>query len=613
MKPRLLLAALVLASVAPFASRAVFIDEHIYLRLARSALTNPFFPADTPLLFFGTEYPNHAGHTHPPVGEYFLAGIFAQLGKFDEVPFRLIFALFPIGAILAFYSLAERFTKEPLQVAALLAVSPAFLVLAPTLMMDIPLLAFLLAGFAFYFQGRLLPASVSFVLAAGTGYTALVPVACLGLVMWISRRPLKEFLCIAAAPAAISLWLLAMTIHFGEFPLKQTLDYLFLRDAGVKSATQLIQARASSVLFNAIAILSFIGGVSIFPGSVRLRKARSWLTALGLALLLSAVATMPSILYRIWFIILATCGVMFLAAFAESASGMIRRRDRNAGEAVLILWVPAVLLFFVLVGEMINARYILLALPALYLIVFRESSRSKLVSIIIPTAIVSLTLAFADARFVNSYRSWVRQTVPALQQDGFRLHSAAESGLRFYLEAAGAETLSQSNLLPSGGDLIVRSEMFRYGLAEDIEVVSTSLKRFTLQDRFPVRTFNPRAHAGFYDSRFGLAPFVLSYAPHDEIDLTQINPLVARLPQASTDPEQAPAWSADGPVFIQAQDERIFSVRLPRNIEIQYELTGGTGFVEKTSEGLRLVKTSGARIAWRRLRLVPLKIMETPD
>src|SRR6185503_12500416 len=91
-----ILVLLVLAAIAPFSNRAVFADEHIYLRLARSALERPLFPADTPLLFFGILRPNSIGHTHPPAVEYYLAGLYALFGKFSEVPFRLLFAVFPI-------------------------------------------------------------------------------------------------------------------------------------------------------------------------------------------------------------------------------------------------------------------------------------------------------------------------------------------------------------------------------------------------------------------------------------------------------------------------------------------------------------------------------------
>src|SRR4051794_31291839 len=171
-----ILAAVVLAGVIPFSSRAVFLDEHIFLQIAKSAQTHWLFPQDTPGMFFGLAVANFAAHTHPPVGEYCLALLYALFGHFEEVPFRLFFSLFAVIAVLAFYKLAQRFTAEPLYVSLLFATTPAFFVYAPTLMMDIPMLAFLLAGFAFYFEhveGRayaLMLASTCFVLAVGTGY-----------------------------------------------------------------------------------------------------------------------------------------------------------------------------------------------------------------------------------------------------------------------------------------------------------------------------------------------------------------------------------------------------------------------------------------------------------
>src|SRR5262245_22818884 len=184
MKRYLLLAAVVLAGVIPFSSRAVFLDEHIFLQIAKSAQTHLLFPQDTPGMFFGEHVPDFAAHTHPPVGEYYLALIYAALGEFKEVPFRILFSVFPLLAVFAFYRLAQRFTSHPLCVALLFAVTPAFFVYAPTLMMDIPMLAFLLAGFALYFEHldghryALWLASLCFVLAAGTGYTALAPLGC---------------------------------------------------------------------------------------------------------------------------------------------------------------------------------------------------------------------------------------------------------------------------------------------------------------------------------------------------------------------------------------------------------------------------------------------------
>ena len=576
MRNYLLLAAIVLVCVIPFSSRAIYLDEHIFLQIARSAQTNWMFPQDTPEIFFGIVVPNFAAHTHPPVGEYFLALLYMVLGSFHEVPFRLAFSIFPVAAVLGFYSLARRFVPHPFLVTLMLAFSPAFFVYSPTLMMDIPMLAFLLVGFALYFgyvQGRRvhLPlASVCFVLAVGTGYTALIPLGCFSLGMIAARRPLKELAAVAAAPAALALWLAAISIHFGEFPLARTVDYF---------AIQRSQFR------NLLATLSFLGSVAIFPWILGAKR-RMAIGGVLIAFLLTLFVSWSSLGYRLWYIALASSGFAVLIAFAAGAKRLIGA-GKNHGEAFLILWFPAVLLFFIVVADMINARYILLAIPPLYLVIFGDISERRLITALIPTAILSFVLAYSDFTFVNSYRDWVHNTVTPLQQQGFRVWSGAESGLRFYLEQVGSQELAAKDSRPQPGDLIVRHQLYHY----ESELLML-LKSFEINTAFPIRTYNAAARAGFHDSTLGLVPFTFSRAPFDRIEIAEVSPLPGAV------------WSPDGPIFKQSERQHEFPMRLPSNSKIEYDLEGD-GTVAVMSNGIQLIKGSPPVIIWRNFRIVP--------
>jgi 4-amino-4-deoxy-L-arabinose transferase-like glycosyltransferase len=582
MKKYLLLAAVVLAGVIPFSSRAVFLDEHIFLQIAKSAQSHWLFPQETPGMFFGTPVANFAAHTHPPVGEYYLAFIYALLGGFNEVSFRILFSVFAIIAVFAFYKLALRFTAEPLYLSLLFAVTPAFFVYAPTLMMDIPMLAFLLAGFASYFeyvQGRpraLWAASACFVFAVGTGYTALVPLGCFCIGLLLARRPSKELLSVAAAPAALAVWLVAMTIHFGAFPLSQTVRFFALQ---------------GSVPMNFFATLTFLGGVTVFPWIAAGK--RIWPLAVFLAIA-AMYASWPGWMHPIWIVALALWGAGMLVLFALSAKKLIQSAQNN-GEAFLLLWAPATLLFFILIGDMINARYILLAVPALYLIIFRETPQRRLISMIIPTAILSLMLAYADFSFVNANRDWVEETVVPLQRQGFRVWSGAESGLRFYLERKGIVSLTSKDTSPAPADLVVRHAgfPFRYALSDRIEPLLVVLKTFTLENRFPIHTFNAVSRAGLHDSRLGLAPFTLSRAPFDRIEVAELCPLPGAV------------YGPNGPIFKQTEAEHEFQMKIPSNSRIEYELQGGDGIVAVTDHGFTLIKRNTPVIVWRNFQIVP--------
>jgi 4-amino-4-deoxy-L-arabinose transferase-like glycosyltransferase len=579
MRNYLLLAAIVLAGIIPFSSRAVFLDEHIFLHVAQTAAhANLLFPQDTPWVFFGTRVPNLAAHTHPPVGEYYLALLYSIFGQFREVPFRLAFSVFAIAAVLAFYDLARRFTLHPFLLALIFAFSPAFFIYSPTLMMDVPMLSFLLVGLASYFRGHLVPAAACFILAAGTGYTALVPLFCIFIAQVVARRPLREILTVCAAPIALSLWMVAISIHFGEFPLARTVHYY---------ATQGSRSR------NIVAFLSFLGSVIIFPWMVRATTRRGIAIAVAAATAITFLATWPSLAYRAWYVFLASSGLLILSTFVMQARRLIAG-GKNQGEAILILWVPSVLLFFIVIGDMVNARYVVLVIAPLLLVLFAEADARRLIYTLLPTAALALTLAYADFSFVNLNRDLAERNIVPLQRQGFHVWSAAESGLRFYLEENGAATLASQDVNPGPGDLIVRHQgLFGYSLADAIAVRITTLKTFSMSNSFPVRIYSVSAGAGFHDSGAGLVPFTLSSKPYDAVELLEVSPLGS-----------AAVWSPKGPIYVQTEPEREFSVKVPSNTNIEYDVDGD-GAAAVYADRIRLIKGSSPQITWRNFRIVP--------
>ena len=432
-----ILVALTLCSFVPFAARAVYLDEHVFLHIAESVWQKSWlFPQDTPWTYFGIPAANLAIQTHPPVGEYCMAIMLKLFGSFREIPFHLLWGIFSIMAVLGFYRLARYFTDAPLLVGSLFAVSPAFFVTSQTLMMDIPLLAFFLVGFGFYLdcmegkRSRLWLVWLCFILSAGTGYTALIPMGCLFLWALANKRPKMELFAIASAPAVMLCWLLTMRHHFGVVPLAGVIQHF---------------STHSAFPSNVLPTFSFLGGVGLLPWAfialIDLPKKRMIAGAgiLGAALL-SLFHSWPSQLHRLWYVALASCGIAFLIAFALKASR--RSPGRPAIHSFLVLWLPATLLFFLLTADMVNARYMLLSLPPLFLIAFANIRRSAAIAALVATAALSVSLAIGDYRYVNSYRDWVAQTIVPLQQQGFRIWSATESGLRFYLKQRGIETLT---------------------------------------------------------------------------------------------------------------------------------------------------------------------------
>jgi hypothetical protein len=595
----ILLGALVLAGILPFANRAVYMDEPQFLHVAGSAVEgNWSFPQSASWIFFGVRYENLVPQVHPPIVEYYLAVLMKIVGGFDEVPLRTLFAIFPLLAIWGFHKLAHRFTTDPLLVSCLFAVSPAFFVLSPALMMDIPMLAFLLAGISLYMDGfeqrwRLWPASIFFILAAGTGYTALVPIGCLFLWAVTRKRPFRELMAIALAPAAVCAWLTILRVHFGQ----SSFDYL------VNYYTSQI-----TIFQKVLPLFSFLGGVTLCPWmflalSDTTRKRIVAISSILAAFALTFFSGWPSIAYRGWYVFLASSGIGLLILFAIKAA-QPSVDQRSPGRGFLVLWAWAALVFFLAFAEMISARYILLAMPPLFLIAFGRIRRGAAAYAVPATLILSIALACADYRLVNSYRHWVARNIHALREQGFTVWNAAESGLRYYLEREGVETLESSDLRPKGGNLIVRQESFDYGLATDLSPLLIRVFQTDLRDAFPIRTFSRKAGAGFHDSHFGQVPFSISVAPTDRIEIVEVSPFVTRLPQVvPADYSSVPVWSPDGVLLKQVDAEMKFPIHMPRNAKAEYELEGNAS-VLISDEGIVLRKNSQGPALWKNFRIV---------
>jgi 4-amino-4-deoxy-L-arabinose transferase-like glycosyltransferase len=589
------LCALVLAGILPFAARAVYLDEPQFLHVANAAISQDWrFPQDTPWVFFGKNYPTLAAQTHLPVVEYYIAALLKVFGHFDEVRFRLLFAVFPLIAIVAFYRLARRFTGNPLMVSCLFAASPAFFVLSPTLMMDIPMLAFLLMGIGLFLDGRLWVSSICFLLAAGTGYTVLVPLGCLFIWAVAGKRPIREWIAIASAPAALLVWLAIMTVHFGESP-----------------ATELVRYYTTHFSFTQVLLpmFSFVGAVVVFPWvfwTWMAKRARVLVAGVSVAsaLLLTTVASWSSISHWLWFVVLASSGIALLIVFAMAGT---RRRSSAAPEGYrfLLLWLPATLIFFLLFAEMMSARYLLLALPPLLLVVGSGISPKAGVFAVVLTMILSAALAVADYRFVNSYPDWVERNIVPLQQQGFLVWNAAESGLRFYLEKTGVQTLESADVRPKAGDLIVTQTSFSYGLPKNLAPLVVGILQENVQDNYPVRMFSREAGAGFHDSHFGRVPFVISRAALDRLEIVEVSPFVKELPQVvPEDFSSVPLWFPGGVLLKQVVPEMRFRVRVPEGATVKYELEG-KGTVELVPDGIVLKKESPGPIVWKNFRIVP--------
>jgi hypothetical protein len=192
-----------------------------------------------------------------------------------------------------------------------------------------------------------------------------------------------------------------------------------------------------------------------------------------------------------------------------------------------------------------------------------------------------------------------------LQRQGYRFWSAAESGLRYYLEQRSIPALRSTDLRPRGGDLIVKQKSFTYSLSSELEPLLICIRHIDLLDAFPIRTFCSEAGAGFHDSHFGLVPYSFSTVPLDRIEIEEVSPFVKSLPQmVPADFSSVPVWYPGGVLLKQVQPEMKFSIRIPFDSKMEYELEG-KGTFKISSEGITLENLNSGPAIWKNFRIVP--------
>lgn len=429
---RSILILLTLASSLPFINQAFHIDDRIYLEIANNILSNPLFPYDYPPIFEGLITDDAASHSHLPLISYYLALVKLTTGSEKEWVYHLAFLVFPVLAVLGFYDVAQRYVRSSLPTACLLLVSPSFLVLAHTLMTDVPLLAFWILSISFFLriandQARtrdwilcslsLLAASFISLISVGLPLLMLAYLIIQTAQAGWNSRSAKNWLSMAgllALPLLLWLgWYLISYLHYDRFVLINTFLHISKRQA---FSWQLLGQKGLSFVLN-------VGATFLFPLVLWLGLARS--ISARFFLLLFLFSFVPFYLGSfswswfhiflfsfflssgglvVWQVCWRGCAAMgqLLRELALSAVrelqlswGELRPIDahgdprqvqspqawpdesaRRAQESLLVLWFSGVLLACLFVYYSGSVRYSLLALPPVVLLWARALERA---------------------------------------------------------------------------------------------------------------------------------------------------------------------------------------------------------------------------------------------
>ncbi|HUK18469.1 MAG TPA: hypothetical protein VLW65_18730 [Bryobacteraceae bacterium] len=460
----------VIAVRLPFLNQAIQGDDDTYLTEAAHALVDPLHPSNVQYVFQGREV-DLRGHTHPPGNAWPLAALIAVWGDVGEVPFHAAYLVWSLAAAWAMWSLAERFSPQPVWATLLFLVTPAFVVNGNSLEADLPFLALWMASIAlFTAEDRSLTVAApsegvhhalsrdrkeavlavfSMALSAMFGYQAILLIPILGSYLWIFRRRDRfAWLAIFTPLVVIVAWQIFTRATTGAMPATVLAGYL--------TVLETLQAKAGNALMLAIHACFLV-----FP------------------------LLLPPALVLAW------------------------RKPRDSDTRFLLCWIAiffagAVILFFA--GA---ARYLLPMAAPVALLASRLRPRWLAPAFVLQLAL-GMALAAANGQHMDGYRRFA--TAMRGPSAGHRVWVNGEWGMRTYFENQGALPLLRTQRLKPG-DVVVTSQLTG---SVDTTAPATTIGRLEIRPSIPLRLIGLETHSGYSTSR-GFWPFGLSGGVADRL------------------------------------------------------------------------------------------------
>jgi len=389
-----------------FINKAFHIDDVFTIIMARAVNLN-FFKVPEVCL------------SNPMLIGYYYAPIIKLFGE-KEVWMHIFFLPFSLLAIISMFFLSLRFVGKWLMPTLSLVISPAFLLMSQGIMLDIPVLAFSLGGLAAFIYGvdrsdnRLLFAgSILAGIASLVKYSGLIFIPIMFIyALLFSRRRFYLFLLIPLFMFII------LCLHNG----------IFYKHIPFMNAL-LMRINSWSidvVLLRLAAVLSFLTGTSLITlfliCFLLSKKNNRFLFVLSVPLalclfLLKDKFVEYSYLGKFFLAILFSASIFIILRIIKFFFASFLTKPLSKDNLFLSIWFLMFLVFTVAI-QFIAARFILLLLPPMFLLIYHEIFVQKMqffpvykkaiICSIGVTFLISTVLAIGDYQFAGIYRNFAR-------------------------------------------------------------------------------------------------------------------------------------------------------------------------------------------------------------
>ena len=464
-------------------TKAVHIDDAAYLQVARAIIAHPLHPMSALLNWTDTALPIHKQNM-PHLLLYVMAAVMKAAPAHYDLALHFVWALFSALAMALFYTLARALdAPRPLFWTAIFCLGPAFIP-SQNLMLDVPLVAVWLAFF--YALARpdesrgLGAAAVLVAVACLVKYTSLVlvPILALEIVRRVRLgRCRPATLCLLLIPVgALAGWSAFNWFDYGGIHiLERPIAAGASPSLGRRLAVIVARAMLWVVALGALAPFTpaFVGPLTTSRAGHRLLAATSAIAAIAALIGRAALPAEPVVQSLLRGLFLGN-GILVagLAARARPQEEAIRGDDPGALRVdgagsrlgLLGLWVFGAALFIVVLSPFIAVRHVLLALPAVLLLVARgpdavRLSRRGLALGCGLTAVVGVLVAASDARLANLYRREMPDLVARFCPVGVRCVAVGPWGWQWYASQAGLEIYDRQRTGLRPGDRLLVSQL----------------------------------------------------------------------------------------------------------------------------------------------------------
>ncbi len=571
-----ILAAWVLLPLLPFVPGAISIDGPVFVEVAQQILIDPGDPFGFEMVWDPTSPKAAIFNRNPPLLSYYLAPFIALFGESDAVLHAALLP-FPLIAAFSFLGISRRFCGEGLAPTALLVATPAFLVLATTLMLDVPTLAMWLCSlFALLRANETGLArwgwAAGFAAAAAglmkyVGFS-IAPLLAAGVVLLskeLGWRRVAQMSTVVGVPIAVwGLWGAYTYSVYGE------VHYLGSTDV----VTDMKKWRTDEFWNHTSTVFVYVGAALLFPiaswwvavlqGAWGVSRAASGAGSGAASKAAPEAASQAApgtgshaLELAIAGVLIGTLVVVFvlpggdpprrvpldiegsvLAALGFAGGFLLVARNLrpklllgDRTDHFLLLWLGGTLFFSLFLNWHVNAADALLAAPPLLLLLFRDPDLRPTRVATVATALLAMPLSFglawAEMEQANSYRTAALNIASEIGDQAGARYFVGQWGLQYYLERQGFSAVIPPMYgrtdLETGDWIATARNIAQLDVSQNMsEYRMQQVWSRTIRSGLPLRTTNADAGTGFYSHHSGYVPWGWSNEPIEHFQLGRV-------------------------------------------------------------------------------------------